>query len=116
MKKEIRYYKNRYIIKNKCAWCGKKIKNNWERFKKFGNCCYNCDLKFLIITQIRGKIVFMNFLKNKKAPKKEIIIIENKIADLKKKLVKKYKTNFNEEIKEIPFEFIEKLFKERIKK
>jgi len=105
-KKEIRYYKNRYVIKNKCAWCGKKIKNNWEHYLKYGNCCYACDLKYSIITQIRGKIVFMNFLKNKNANKKEILIIKKEIDKLEKKLVNKYKTTFKKEIDKIPIEFI----------
>ncbi len=37
--------KNKYIkmIKQKCATCHDKIKNDWKRYKRFGNLCDTCD-------------------------------------------------------------------------
>jgi DNA-directed RNA polymerase subunit N (RpoN/RPB10) len=42
-KNETPYNEEDYTIKNKCATCGKPIKNNWNRFLLYGNYCFDCS-------------------------------------------------------------------------
>lgn len=114
MKFKDKYRKKDYVIKNECACCGKTLDNNWKRFKKYGNYCFNCDLKSEIISKIRGKLVFIERFKDNTNCKKDVLIIENEINLLKEKLVKRFNILFDDEIKKAPIEFIESLIKQSI--
>lgn len=108
------YKEKNYKIKNFCASCGIPIKNNWERFQKYGNYCFNCDLKALLISKIRGKISFINKYERNKKYAGDIKIIKKEINKLKKQLVKKFDIYFDVEIRKMPIEFIESILLENI--
>jgi len=110
------YKEKDYIIKDHCAVCGKKIKNNWQRFQKYGNYCFNCDLKCLLISKIRGKISFINKFKRNKKYTSDVKAIKKEIKILKKQLAKKFDVYFDIEIRKMPIEFIESILLESISK
>ena len=112
MKFKDKYRKKDYVIKNNCACCGGVLKNNWEYFKKYGNYCFKCDLKSMIISKIRGKIDFIKTFKDNEKYKRDVEIIENEIELLKKKLFARFNISFDNEIRESPIEFIESLLQQ----